>query len=121
MTVRFHSDLFRVMLPWTMSVPANAPILTTAAMREAEAACAVQGTSLSELMEYAGAAVADTAWRMAAGALILILARSNGPVALEHAARLLAARGAAVRVAALAAAACPSRRRRGRAAMPLSG
>ena len=43
-----------------MSVPADAPILTSDAMREAEAACAVQGTSLSELMELAGAAVADS-------------------------------------------------------------
>ena len=86
-----------------MSVPANAPILTAAAMREAEAACAVQGTSLSELMEHAGAAVADIAWRMAAGAPIVILCGpgNNGGDGYV-AARLLAARGAAVRVAALA-------------------
>jgi hydroxyethylthiazole kinase-like uncharacterized protein yjeF len=86
-----------------MSVPADAPILTCKAMREAEAACAIQGTPLSELMELAGAAIADTAWRMAAGAPILILCGpgNNGGDGCV-AARLLVERGAAVRVAALA-------------------
>lgn len=86
-----------------MSVPADAPILTSDAMRAAEAACAASGVSLSALMDRAGAAIADIAWRMAAGSPILILCGpgNNGGDGYV-AARLLAERGAEVRVAAMA-------------------
>lgn len=86
-----------------MPVPIDAPILTTAAMRAAEAACAEAGTSLSELMDRAGTAVADTAWRMAAGGPVLILCGSGNNGGDGYvAARILAERGAGVRIAALA-------------------
>ena len=87
-----------------MTVPAQAPILTTAAMRAAEIAMGARGVSLPELMERAGAAVADLVWRAAAGRPILILCGpgNNGGDGYV-AARLLAERGASVRVATCAA------------------
>lgn len=85
----------------THAVPAGAPIQTAQAMRAAELAVAAAGISLSELMERAGAAVADLAWRVAAGREILILCGpgNNGGDGYA-AARLLQERGAAVRIAA---------------------
>ncbi|SKB56230.1 NAD(P)H-hydrate epimerase [Sphingopyxis flava] len=86
-----------------MPSPVDAPILTADAMRAAEAACAASGTSLATLMERAGAAVADFAWRMAAGNPVLVLCGpgNNGGDGYV-AARWLARRGVHVRVAALA-------------------
>lgn len=87
-----------------MSVPVDAPILTATAMRAAEVACVASGVSLSDLMERAGAAVADTIWRMAAGAPVLILCGpgNNGGDGYV-AARILGERGVDVRVAAISA------------------
>jgi ADP-dependent NAD(P)H-hydrate dehydratase / NAD(P)H-hydrate epimerase len=84
-----------------MTIPAAAPILSAAAMRAAELAMTARGVSLAQLMERAGAAVADIVWRAAAGREILILCGpgNNGGDGYV-AARLLAERGAAVRVAA---------------------
>lgn len=87
-----------------MNITANAPILTTAAMRAAEIAMGARGVSLAELMERAGVAVADLVWRTAAGRAILILCGpgNNGGDGYV-AARMLAERGASARVAACAA------------------
>lgn len=79
------------------------PILTAEEMVAAEDAAMAGGVSVGELMERAGRAVADIAWRMAgkSEALILCGPGNNGGDGYVVA-RLLAERGCDVRVAALA-------------------
>jgi hydroxyethylthiazole kinase-like uncharacterized protein yjeF len=79
------------------------PILDAAAMRAAEDRAIAAGSDVAALMERAGAAVAEAAWRMAGTAPTLILCGpgNNGGDGYV-AARLLADRGVPVRVAALA-------------------
>jgi hydroxyethylthiazole kinase-like uncharacterized protein yjeF len=81
----------------------NRAILTAAEMRSAEAAAIAGGTPASELMERAGAAAAEAIWRFAGPmpALVLCGPGNNGGDGYVIA-RLLAERGAAVRVAASA-------------------
>ena len=79
------------------------PILTAEAMRAAEAAALAGGTSVETLMELAGQALAEAAWRFAGPIPALILCGpgnngGDGYVAARH----LAARGINVRVVALA-------------------
>jgi len=78
------------------------PILTADAMRAAEQRVIDAGTSVEELMERAGAALAEAAYRFAGPLPALILCGpgnngGDGYVAARH----LAGRGVAVRVAAL--------------------
>lgn len=79
------------------------PILTAEEMVAAEGAAMADGVSVGELMERAGRAIADIAWRIAgeSEALILCGPGNNGGDGYV-AARLLAERGCEVRVAALA-------------------
>src|SRR5438270_4067200 len=79
------------------------PILTAEAMRSAEEGAIASRTSVEELMERAGAALAEAAYRFAGPLPVLILAGpgnngGDGYVAARH----LAERGVKVRVAALA-------------------
>ena len=80
--------------------PLAGPVLTAAQMRAAELAC---GVPLDVLMERAGAALAEAVWRFGNGAPTLVLCGpgNNGGDGYG-AARLLAARGLTVRVAASA-------------------
>jgi ADP-dependent NAD(P)H-hydrate dehydratase / NAD(P)H-hydrate epimerase len=82
--------------------PPPGPILTASEMRAAEEAVMTTGVSVDELMERAGAAVAEAVWRYGGGQPILILCGpgnngGDGYVAARH----LKARGAQVRVAAI--------------------
>ena len=79
------------------------PILTAAQMRAAEEKAVAAGSSVEQLMERAGAGVAEAVRRLAAGAPVLILCGpgNNGGDGYV-AARILKANGVTVRVAALA-------------------
>ena len=79
------------------------PILTADATRKAEQAAIDGGTSVEALMERAGEALAEAVYRYAGKLPVLVLAGpgNNGGDGYV-AARYLAARGIAVRVAALA-------------------
>ncbi len=79
------------------------PILTAAAMRAAEQAAIDAGASVEQLMERAGAALAQATVRFAGKSPVLVLAGpgnngGDGYVAARH----LAKRGLKVRIAALA-------------------
>src|SRR3954451_3660595 len=78
------------------------PILTAGAMRAAELSAIDGGTSVEQLMERAGTGLAEAAYRFAGPMPALILCGpgnngGDGYVAARH----LAERGVAVRVAAL--------------------
>ena len=80
---------------------ADRPILTAAAMRAAEEKVIAGGITVEALMERAGKAVAEAAWRYGGGWAVLILCGpgNNGGDGYV-AARILKAMGAKVRVAA---------------------
>ncbi len=80
------------------------PILTAAAMRSAEEAAIAAGSSVEQLMERAGGALAEAIYRFAGPlrTLVLVGPGNNGGDGYV-AARYLAERGMAVRIAALSA------------------
>jgi len=84
-------------------VTAPVPILTAAEMRAAEQRAIDAGTSVDVLMERAGAAIAEAAWRVAGATETLVLCGpgNNGGDGYV-AARLLRDRGMPVRLAAAA-------------------
>ena len=60
------------------------PILTAAAMREAEEAAITGGTSVETLMERAGAGLAEAVYRYAGKLPVLILAGPGNNLSLIH-------------------------------------
>src|SRR6478672_4778217 len=85
------------------AMTAGRPILTAEAMRSAEQAAIDGGTSVEQLMERAGEALADAVYRFAGRTPALVLCGpgnngGDGYVAARH----LAGRGVKVRVVALA-------------------
>ena len=88
------------------------PILTAAQMREAEQAAIASGVAEYELMERAGAAVAEIIWRAGGRRdLLLLCGPGNNGGDGYVVARLLRARGVPVRVAALGESRAESARR----------
>ncbi len=79
----------------------SGPILTAAAMREAEADEIARGVSVEALMERAGAALAETIWRFGGGrATLIVCGPGNNGGDGYVAARILRDRGVTVSVAA---------------------
>ena len=83
--------------------PSGRPILTAESMRAAEQAAIDAGTTVEQLMERAGAALAEAVYRFSGPMPVLVLCGpgNNGGDGYV-AARRLAERGVSVRVAALA-------------------
>lgn len=84
-----------------MTPLAGTPVLTAEAMRAAEAEAIARGATVETLMDRAGHAIAEAVWRLGGGSAVLVLCGpgNNGGDGYV-AARALAERGIAVRVAA---------------------